>query len=92
MQELMKRVKDNLVFLSNLDGKGEVMKSMTIGNTLLLPVFNVVPVEKKSVMWRNFKFLYMTDAEKSQISRLWINLTFLHITDVEKSQIYQHVE
>ena len=26
-----------------------------------------VPVEKKSVMWRNFKFLYMTDVEKSKI-------------------------
>ena len=25
-------------------------------------------VEKKSVMWRNFKFLYMTDVEKSKIS------------------------
>ena len=25
------------------------------------------PVEKKSVMWRNFKFLYMTDVEKSKI-------------------------
>ena len=27
-----------------------------------------VSVEKKSVMWRNFKFLYMTDEEKSKIS------------------------
>ena len=26
-----------------------------------------VSVEKKSVMWRNFKFLYMTDVEKSKI-------------------------
>ena len=42
MQELMKRVKDNLVFLSKLGGKGEVMKNMTIGNTLLLPVINVM--------------------------------------------------
>jgi len=25
-------------------------------------------VEKKSVMWRNFKFLNMTDEEKSEIS------------------------
>ena len=27
-----------------------------------------VSAEKKSVMWRNFKFLYMTDEEKSKIS------------------------
>ena len=27
-----------------------------------------VSVEKKSVMWRNFKFLYMKDEEKSKIS------------------------
>ena len=27
-----------------------------------------VSVEKKLVMWRNFKFLYMTDEEKSKIS------------------------
>ena len=27
-----------------------------------------VSVEKKSVMWRNFKFLYRTDVEKSKIS------------------------
>ena len=27
-----------------------------------------VSVEKKSVMWRNFKFLYITDEEKSKIS------------------------
>ena len=27
-----------------------------------------VSVEKKAVMWRNFKFLYMTDEEKSKIS------------------------
>ena len=27
-----------------------------------------VSVEKKSVMWRNFKFLYMTDEEKSKMS------------------------
>ena len=26
-----------------------------------------VSVEKKSVMWRNFKLLYMTDVEKSKI-------------------------
>ena len=26
-----------------------------------------VSVEKKSVMWRNFKFLYMTNVEKSKI-------------------------
>ena len=42
MQELMKRVKGNLVFLSMLDGKGSVMKNMTIGNTLLLPIINVM--------------------------------------------------
>ena len=42
MQELMKRVKGNLVFLSKLDGKGSVMKNMTIGNTLLLPIINVM--------------------------------------------------
>ena len=28
----------------------------------------MVSVEKKSVMWRNFKFLNMTDEEKSKIS------------------------
>ena len=27
-----------------------------------------VSVEKKSVMWRNAKFLYMTDEEKSKVS------------------------
>ena len=27
-----------------------------------------VSVEEKSVMWRNFKFLYRTDVEKSKIS------------------------
>ena len=27
-----------------------------------------VSVEKKSFMWRNFKFVYMTDVEKSKIS------------------------
>ena len=27
-----------------------------------------VSVEKKSFMWRNFTFLYMTDVEKSKIS------------------------
>ena len=26
-----------------------------------------VSVEKKSVMWRNYKFLYMTNVEKSKI-------------------------
>ena len=46
-----------------------------------------VSVEKKSVMWRNFKFLYMTDVEKSEISphvdyftwQMWRNLKFLHM-------------
>lgn len=42
MQELMKQVKGNLAFLSMLDGKGSVMKNMTIGNTLLLPIINVM--------------------------------------------------
>ena len=27
-----------------------------------------ISVEKKFVMWRNFRFLYMTDVEKSEIS------------------------
>ena len=35
-------------------------------------------MEKKSVMWRNFKFLYMTDVEKSEIS-----------PHVEEFQIYE---
>ena len=35
-----------------------------------------VSVEKKSVMWRNLKFLHM-----------WINFTFHHMTDVKKSEI-----
>ena len=42
MQELMKQVKDGIFFLTNLEGKGVVMKNMTIGNTLQLPVINVL--------------------------------------------------
>ena len=48
-----------------------------------------VSVEKKSVMWRNFKFLYMTDVEKSKIHPMWINFKFLRMTDVEKSEKYE---
>ena len=46
-----------------------------------------VSVEKKSVMWRNFKILYMTDVEKSKIHPRVDKLKFPHMTDVEKSEI-----
>ena len=41
-----------------------------------------VSVEKKSVMWRNFKFLYMTDEEKSEISFIMCTIygILLHFT------------
>ena len=47
-----------------------VIKSLKVGYTYLIFVTDAptVSVEKKSVMWRNFKFLYMTDEEKSKIS------------------------
>ena len=34
---------------------------------IFVTVSRTVSVEKKSVMWRNFKFLYMIDVEKSKI-------------------------
>jgi len=42
ISELMKYVKGELLFFSNLDGKGEVLKNMTIGSFLLIPVVNVM--------------------------------------------------
>ena len=50
---------------------------------------------EKLVMLRNFKFQYMTDVEKSDISpycQIWRNFTFLHMTDVEKSDISPHCQ
>ena len=31
-------------------------------------------LEKKSVMWRNFTFLYMTDVEKSEIYPVFLQI------------------
>ena len=42
--------------------------------------------EKKSVMWRNFRFQYMTHAEKSEISPHEEEFQFFHTTDVEKCE------
>ena len=47
----------------------KLRKSSRGGGAYLIFVTDTrtVSVEKKSVMWRNFKFLYMTDVEKSKI-------------------------
>ena len=42
-------------------------------------------VEKKSVMWRNFRFLYILYVKKSK-SIFYVE-RFLHMTNVEKSEI-----
>ena len=42
---------------------------------------------EKSVMWRNFKILYMKHVEKLKFVHMWINFKFLHMADVEKSEI-----
>ena len=39
-----------------------------VANLIFVTDTRTVSVEKKSVMWRIFKFLYMTDEEKSKIS------------------------
>ena len=36
-------------------------------------------LQRKSVMWSNFRFLYMTDVEKSDVCYLWRNVRFLQI-------------
>ena len=48
------------------------------GSPYLIFVTNI-SVENKSVMWRNFRFLNMTDVEKSEVS-----------PHVEHFQIYLH--
>ena len=39
-------------------------------------------------MWRNFRFQYMTDVEKSEISPCVEEFQIFHTTDVKKSEIY----
>ena len=59
-------------------------------------------VEKKSAMWRNFRFQYMKFLHMKRnfsfttqqmwrnvkFCQIWRNFTFLHRTDVKKSEIY----
>ena len=47
---------------------------------------------EKSVMWRNFRFQYMADEEKSEISPHEEEFQFFHITDVEKCKILPNLE
>ena len=46
----------------------EEVRIMYVSYLIFVTDTRTVSVEKKSVMWRNFKFLYMTDEEKSKIS------------------------
>ena len=56
-----------------------------------------VLVEKKSVMWKNFRFLCMTDVKKSEICPHVKNLSCgesskkFYTTHVKKSQISPHL-
>ena len=43
-------------------------------------------------MWRNFRFQYMTDVEKSEISPRVEEFQIFHTTDVEKSEILSNLE
>ena len=43
-------------------------------------------------MWRNFRFIHMTDVEKSEISPRVEEFQIFHITDVEKSEILLNLE
>ena len=47
---------------------------------------------EKLVMWRNFRFQYMTDVEKSEISPRVEEFQIFHTTDVEKSEILPNLE
>ena len=49
-------------------------------------------VEKKLVMWRNFRFQYMTHVEKSKISPHVEEFQIFHTTDVEKSDILPNLD
>ena len=44
------------------------------------------------VMWRDFRFQYMTDVEKSEIAPRVEEFQIFHITDVEKSEILPNLE
>ena len=43
-------------------------------------------------MWRNFRFQYMTDVEKSEISPHEEEFQFFHTTDVEKCENSPNLE
>ena len=43
-------------------------------------------------MWRNFRFQYMTDVEKSEISPHVEEFQIFHTTDVDKSEILPKLE
>ena len=51
------------------------------------PISPIYRWRKKFIMWRNFKFKYMTDVEISEISPHVEEFYIFHTTDVEKSKI-----
>ena len=47
---------------------------------------------KVLVMWRNFRFKYMTDVEKFQILHMQRNFSFFHTIDAEKCEFLPNLE
>ena len=47
---------------------------------------------ENSVMWRDFRFQYLTDVKKSEISTHVENFRFFHTTGVEKCEILPNLE
>ena len=43
-------------------------------------------------MWRNFRFQYMADVKKSEISPHVEEFQIFHTTDVEKSEVLPNLE
>ena len=67
IRELMWRKTNKWLFLTS--EKGDMLNFCSLMSYLIFVTDSrTVSVEKKSVMWRNFKFMYMTDEEKSKIS------------------------
>ena len=82
-----------IVHLGGVNGPAgkvlSVTKSVHLFTGVYLIFFTDMSVEKKCVMWRNFRFLCMTDVENSEISPHVEYFKFLHMKDVKKLNFLQ---